>query len=110
MGLSVTIAENGQKAVEAVQQRTFDLVFMDMQMPVMNGYEATEKIKALHPNLPVVALTASAMLGDSEKCFKAGCVEYLVKPIERKKLIEVLQTYLPASEQSPSETACTSAK
>jgi len=100
MGLSVTIVENGQKAVEAVQQKSFDLVFMDMQMPVMSGYEATEKILALNPRLPVVALTASAMLGDSDKCLKAGCVEYLSKPIERKELIRVLQTYLPNSDQT----------
>lgn len=99
MGMRVTIEENGQKALEAVRNRTYDLVFMDMQMPVMSGYEATRKIRSFDTEIPVIALTASAMIGDSEKCLNAGCDDYLPKPIDRKRLIQMLCKYIPEEKQ-----------
>jgi len=103
LGLQPTIVENGLLAVQKVNAEKFDVVLMDIQMPVMNGLEATQQIKKMHPNdaPAVIALTACAMNGDDKKCFDAGCDEYLTKPIDRKKLVETLAKYLPAA---PSDT------
>lgn len=96
IGLKTVIVENGLQAVQKVAQQKFDAVLMDIQMPVMNGFEATRQIKIDHPEIPVIALTACAMKGDDEKCFNAGCNAYLTKPVDRKKLIETLTKYLSA--------------
>ena len=77
----------------------FDLVLMDGQMPVMDGYEATAVIRSgtvpgVNARIPVVALTAHAMVGEDKKCMDSGMNEYLTKPLERDKLIEVLGKYL----------------
>lgn len=85
---------NGALAVETLQQQHFDLVLMDIQMPVMDGFEATRKIRKMETSnsahVPIVALTANAMAGDREKCLESGMDNYLTKPLERAKLIEVL--------------------
>jgi signal transduction histidine kinase/CheY-like chemotaxis protein len=94
MGLDVVIAENGQQAVERAMKEKFDLIFMDMQMPVMNGYEASRLLREKGCTLPIVALTAHAMPEDEKKCLAAGCNGYLQKPIDREKLKELLFTYL----------------
>jgi CheY-like chemotaxis protein len=70
------------------------LVLMDIKMPVMNGYLATKKIKKLRPDLPVIAQTAYALVGDREKAIQAGCDDYISKPILEEKLIEMLKKYL----------------
>ena len=94
LGLSVTLAENGKLGVEEAAKHTYDLILMDIQMPVMNGYEATRRIKEMQIATPVVALTASALQKDKQKCFNAGCDDYLHKPIELNELHRVLQRYL----------------
>jgi len=94
VGLDPVIVENGQQAIDAVADRQFDLIFMDMQMPVMNGYEATENLRSQGVAVPIVALTANAMKGDEEKCLTAGCSGYLSKPLSQKKLYEALDKYL----------------
>ncbi len=98
MGFSVVIAENGRETLEWLEKENFDLVFMDMQMPVMNGYDATRHIRQKGLTLPVVALTAHAMKGDDQKCFDAGCDDYLSKPIHRDKLRTLLEKYFTASQ------------
>ena len=80
MGLEVVIAEDGNKAVQEVLSQHFDLIFMDIQMPNMDGYEATKVLRGEGITTPVIALTAH---GDMEKCLSVGCDDYLAKPIKR---------------------------
>jgi CheY-like chemotaxis protein len=94
LGIEPKIVENGQLAVEAVDKEDYDLIFMDMQMPVMNGYIATRTLRDNGKTLPIVALTAYAMAEDDQKCFEAGCDEYMSKPMKRTELIEMLKKYL----------------
>ena len=98
LGLEAVIVENGQLAVQKAMAEKFDIILMDIQMPVMNGYEATENLRKEGVKTPIVAVTACAMKGDDEKCFSAGCNDYLSKPIDRKKLIETLSKYLSVAD------------
>jgi len=92
----VTLAENGEAAVQNALAGDFDLVLMDMQMPVMDGYRATDELRKAGFGKPIVALTAHAMTEDRVKCLAAGCSEYLSKPIDRQKLLATCANYLPA--------------
>jgi CheY-like chemotaxis protein len=94
-GADVVVCENGQVAVEAVfasQERggSFDLILMDMQMPVMDGYETTRHLRSQGYRGPIVALTAHAMAGDRQKCLDAGCDEYISKPVDRARLLSLV--------------------
>ncbi|MCP3942434.1 MAG: response regulator [Desulfobacteraceae bacterium] len=91
-GIVVTLADNGKKAVEALIGDHFDAVLMDIQMPVMDGYEATHIIRKnpAHTNLPIIAMTANALKGDDEKCLSAGMNAYISKPVNRNVLFKML--------------------
>ena len=102
MGLEVTIANDGKEAVDKALSNPFDLIFMDIQMPNMNGYEATKALREKGLKTPIVALTANAMKGDDKKCIEAGCDDYMSKPIDRGRLIEVMSKYL---QTSPAESS-----
>jgi signal transduction histidine kinase/CheY-like chemotaxis protein len=97
-GHRVVLAGNGREALEALAKGSFDLVLMDVQMPEMDGFQATaairEKEKGTSAHLPVVALTAHAIKGDREKCLAAGMDGYLAKPIKPRELDDVLESYL----------------
>jgi len=93
-GVTVTIVENGQEALALALAQSFDLILMDMQMPVMNGYEAAKALRVEGITTPIVALTAHAMKGDDKKCLDAGCDDYLSKPIDNGKLAQILSQYL----------------
>jgi PAS domain S-box-containing protein len=97
-GHRVTLSRNGREAVEALANQAFDLVLMDVQMPEMDGFEATaairEKEKHNGAHVPIIALTAHAMKGDRERCLAAGMDGYLSKPIRSQELDEILETYL----------------
>jgi CheY-like chemotaxis protein len=109
-GADVTVVENGQQAVEHAMatypgwgrraddpQEAFDVVLMDMQMPVMDGYQATRQLRAHGYRHPIIALTAHALQHDRAKCIEAGCDDYAAKPIDREKLIELVDRYARAS-------------
>jgi len=93
-GLTVAIVENGAEALRAAKKDDFDIIFMDIQMPVMNGYEAAKALRKNDIKIPIVALTANMMKGDTKKCLDAGFDECMIKPIKKDKLAEMLEKYL----------------
>ena len=101
-GATVHLAINGTDAVAAARGATepFDLVLMDMQMPEMDGYEATVALRAAGIRAPIVALTAHAMAGDRERCLAAGCNDYLTKPIDRATLLSACQRWMVAQREA----------
>lgn len=94
LGVDASFVANGKEAVEKLGKDTFDLVLMDIQMPVMNGYEATEALRKTGNNIPVIALTASTSSSEIKRCKDVGCNEYLQKPINKQSLFEALSKFL----------------
>jgi CheY-like chemotaxis protein len=95
-GYEVVIAGDGGQGVAMAQSQTPDLILMDMSLPVMDGWEATRRLKAAPTTrgIPIIALTAHAMSGDRARAFEAGCDDYDTKPIELPRLIEKIQSLL----------------
>jgi PAS domain S-box-containing protein len=94
IGYESDTALNGLEAVKAVEKKNYDLIFMDCQMPVMNGYEASRKIRDMNIKAPIVAVTASATTGEYEKCINSGMTDFLTKPFKKADLIPVLKKWL----------------
>jgi two-component system, cell cycle response regulator DivK len=99
-GFEVVIAVDGGQAVTMAESEQPDLILMDMSLPVIDGWEATRRVKAdaKTAHIPVIALTAHAMSGDREKAFGAGCDDYDTKPIEMPRLLEKIETLLVRSQ------------
>jgi CheY-like chemotaxis protein len=96
LGYNAVAVNNGSEAVEALGNAVWDLILMDCQMPVMDGYEATRQIrKSGHPDIPIIALTASAMRTDQDRCLAAGMNDYLSKPVDLVGLGDSLTKWLP---------------
>ncbi|MBN2595403.1 response regulator [Labilibaculum sp.] len=95
MHCNVLVANNGLEAVDICKKNDkIDLVLMDIKMPLMDGYEATQKIKRIRPNLPVIAQTAFALLGDKNKSLENGCDDYIAKPVKKDVLIQLIRKHL----------------
>ena len=96
-GYACDLAENGQEVLDALERTPYHLILMDCQMPVMDGYEATRRIRAMDGPLraiPIVAMTANAFKEDRDACMEAGMNEFLSKPVRKQKLFEVIQHFL----------------
>ena len=93
---NIYVVENGQEAIEEVKKQKYDLILIDIQTPVMNGFEATKRIRQMpeYKNIPIIALTAFAIKGDREKCLASGATDYIPKPIDSIDFIEKVKFYL----------------
>jgi len=99
LGASVTIANHGKEALDLLARQSFDLVLMDCQMPEMDGYETTAAIRSSErlngtPRIPIIAMTANAMIGERERCLESGMDDYISKPVQEQPLIEALRRWL----------------
>jgi len=108
-GHTVTIADNGRKAVAALEHGPFDLVLMDVNMPEMDGLEATIAVRASEKDtgkrVPIIAMTANAMKGDREKCIAAGMDDYLAKPVRAPELLAAIEKAIAGADASPTAPA-----
>ncbi|NJN80433.1 MAG: response regulator [Anaerolineales bacterium] len=91
---NLLIARDGLQGVEMAQTKKPDLILMDISLPVMDGYEATKKIRETNKSLPIIGLSSHAMSGDELKAREAGCNDYLTKPLDDKLLFDKLKEYL----------------
>jgi CheY-like chemotaxis protein len=100
-GHVVVLARSGKEALNAWQKQSFDLVLMDVQMPEMDGFEATSMIREQEKpgakHIPIIAMTAHAMVGDRERCLAAGMDDYVSKPIEAASLFAAIERVMPAT-------------
>ena len=103
LGYHVETASNGVEAVAAVKASPFDMIFMDIQMPEMDGFEATRCIRALdieHAAIPIVAITANTQESDRDACIETGMNDFIAKPFVKKQLVTLLERYFPAADFS----------
>ncbi len=109
LGLQVDHAENGREALQLARQHAYQAILMDCQMPVMDGYAATQawrdhEARHAQPRVPIIAMTANAMLGDRERCMAAGMDDYLTKPLDRRLLADTLRRWLGTPDPAPGGT------
>lgn len=100
-GFSVDAVDNGQKAIQAFKDNDYDLILLDIQMPEMNGFEATKTIRQMEKqekHTPIIAITAHAMQGDKERCLKAGMDDYISKPLKPQNLIETIERWIRSTD------------
>ena len=104
MGIRADVAANGREVVELTRMLPYDVIFMDCQMPEMNGYEAATEIRrreAPGRHVPIIAMTAEALAGARERCLASGMDDYVPKPIRLESLVDVLTRWAPASHVEP---------
>jgi len=95
-GYQVRVASSGRRALDTIGAYPPELIMLDIQMPEMDGYEATRQIKAIAPDLPIIAQTAHAFNEEREKCLAAGMIGHLAKPIDPQALLELVREHWPA--------------
>jgi len=103
LGLHADAVANGQEAIHALSIIPYDVVLMDVQMPVMNGLEATRLIRTTNPRIPIIAQTAYAMQGDRERFLAEGMNDYLTKPLSAQTLADTLAKWLPVANTKPGQ-------
>jgi CheY-like chemotaxis protein len=108
-GIQADIKANGEEAIKALETSSYDLVFMDCQMPVLDGYDATKRIRDMHSNvlnhsIPIIAMTANVLPGDKEKCLRAGMNDFIPKPVKSDNVLQILQQWLPTRDNTSEET------
>lgn len=109
-GYQVDAVLNGEQAIRAFSQDHYDLILMDIQMPEIDGFTATQKIRELNSHgkeIPIIAITAHALIGDKERCLKAGMNDYIAKPVVAREIINLLDNYLKIDESTSSQPATT---
>jgi two-component system, cell cycle response regulator DivK len=94
---NLLVAKDGAQGVAITEQCKPDLVLMDISLPIMDGYEATQNIRKSNQSLPIIGLSAHAMQGDADKARDAGCTDYLTKPVDENLLLQKIKQYLPGS-------------
>lgn len=105
LGYTADVVENGQEFLDAMKRKHYDLVLMDCQMPILNGYDATEQYRSKENNdshTPIIAITANVMTGDREKCLASGMDDYIAKPVNPRTLRDKLQYWFNNQKKSPS--------
>ncbi|XKY39002.1 response regulator [Enterovibrio sp. 27052020O] len=107
LGVDVVVAENGKVALDMCQEDSFDLIFMDCQMPIMDGYQASRLLRehGYAPQTPIVALTANATAQDRDECLKSGMDDYIAKPVRKADLEKMIKLYMPGSMQEKAQTS-----
>ncbi|HEX8576922.1 MAG TPA: ATP-binding protein, partial [Flavobacterium sp.] len=101
-GFTIDIANNGEEGIELLKNNDYDIVLMDLQMPVKDGYQTTEHIrKQLHSSIPIIAMTAHSLVGEQEKCFQTGMNAYVTKPFRQAELLEAINSVLNTGKQGP---------
>jgi CheY-like chemotaxis protein len=107
-GIGLTLAKNGQEAIDKIKSETYDLVLMDMEMPVLNGYQATTIIRhVLHNNIPIIAMTANRDAGEMKKCLKLGMNEYISKPLDEAVLFKIINNLVYGRQPVPAKAVIT---
>ena len=101
MDCEVDVADDGKETLEMFTENEYDIIFLDIQMPEMDGYEVARRIRqsSKGKKIPIVAITANALVGDREKCLDAGMNDYMPKPIKGERLEEMLRKHIPNKEQ-----------
>jgi len=108
LGCEVDVASNGMEALARWNERPYDAIFMDCQMPGLDGYQATRQIRAAGRRgreIPIIAITASSMVGDRERCLAAGMTDYISKPLDPRDLRRILSAVLPEGSANAGVTA-----
>lgn len=104
LGHTVVIAENGQVAVDCVQKNNFDIVLMDINMPILDGVETCQAIRKFNPKIPIIAVTANSLDSEKKRCLDAGMNQFMTKPVDKTKLSEMIRPYQTTDTNVPSNT------
>jgi len=109
-GATITFAKNGQQVLDILEQQgvnAFDVVLMDIQMPIMDGHEASQHLREIAPDLPVIGLTAHALVEEKKRCLRSGMVDHIAKPVDIDELTRTIRKHLPLQHKQPETTTTT---